>query len=97
MENYQQLFKYYNFEDENPYPENDVRSFFWHGERMFASGGLSVKEWAKHGQQFLKEASEKTKKHALKYTPEQFGLILYINELYAKWDPYDDLDWIFEY
>jgi hypothetical protein len=94
---YQHLFKYYHFENENPYPANDVRSQFWHGEMMFASGGLSVKECAERGQQILKNASVEVRRKAAQYSPEQFGVIVYIEMLFAKWRPYDDLDWIFEY
>lgn len=27
----------------------------------------------------------------------QFGLILYIEALFSKWCPYDDMSWIYEY
>ena len=34
---------------------------------------------------------------AMKYKPEQFAILLYIENLYAKWHPYDSLDWIYCY
>lgn len=36
-------------------------------------------------------------KFAKEVGKERFGVAYYINELYAKWCPYDNLDWIFEY
>lgn len=33
----------------------------------------------------------------LSYTEEQRAILLYIETLYGKLSPYDDLKWIFEY
>ena len=63
-------FKYYNREDENPFPENDVRNKFWHGEMMFVTTHQKVGEWKEKGKGFLKEASEKIRALTSKLTPE---------------------------
>ena len=91
------LFKYYNGEEENPFPKDDVRSRFWWGEKMFVKQELSVDNWRKEGQMWLQESNEQIKQLASKYSPEQFGLITYISCLYGKWWPYDDPVWILEY
>ena len=31
------------------------------------------------------------------YSEEQFAIILYMEELYSKWCPYDDMKWIYLY
>ena len=92
-----QLFKYYNGEDESPYPRDDVRSRFWWGGMMFVKQELSVDNWRKEGQMWLEEANEQIKQLANKYSPEQFGVITYISSLYGKWCSYDDPLWILEY
>ena len=92
-----QLFKYYNGEDESPYPRDDVRSRFWWGEMMFVKQELSVDNWRKEGEMWLEEANDQIKQLANKYSPEQFGVITYISCLYGKWCPYDDPLWIVEY
>ncbi len=90
-------YKYYNREDKSPYSIDDVRSKFWHGEKMFVKGNLSVGYWKASGKKFLQNANDRFKQFAEKYSPEQFGVIYYIVELYAKWCPYDSLEWIYEY
>lgn len=94
-------FKYYNREEENPYPREDIRSKFWHGEMMFVktvATGPNPGEWKEEGKEWLKNrANEQIKQLASKYTPEQFGLITYISALYGKWCPYDDQSWIVDY
>ena len=94
-------YKYYHEEKESPFPNDDIRSKFWWGEMMFAQG-LETKDdwvdyWKEQGKRCLQNANPQTKALVERYTPEQFGVIIYINELFAKWCPYDDLDWIFEY
>ena len=90
-------FKYYNREDESPFSDDDVRTRFWQGERMFVKGHLSVGYWKEAGEKALQNANDRFKQFADKYSSEQFGVIYYIIELYAKGDPYDSLEWIFEY
>jgi len=90
-------FKYYNREEENPFPHEDIRSHFWHGEMMFVTTHQNVGYWKEYGRSWLIEANEQIKQLASKYTPEQFGVIAYISALFGKWCPYDDQSWIAEY
>ena len=86
-------FKYYNREDENPFPENDVRNKFWHGEMMFVTTHQKVGEWKEKGKGFLKEASEKIRALTSKLTPEQFGVVTYMYKCF----PCDNREWIVDY
>lgn len=95
--NYGLIYKYYNREDENPYPDNDVRSHFWHGEMMFVTKHQKVGEWKEAGKSWLKCANEHIRSLAARLTPEQFGVVLYISTLFGKWFPYDDQSWLIEY
>ena len=90
-------YKYYNREDENPFPENDVRNKFWHGEMMFVTTRQNNGFWKNEGKEWLKAANDDIKELAKKYTPEQFGVLTYISALFGKWCPYDDQEWIVEY
>jgi hypothetical protein len=56
-----------------------------------------VTEWTNRGKEILKNADKHVVELASRYTPEQFGVIIYIEALFGKWCPYDNLDWIFEY
>lgn len=90
-------FKYYNREEESPSPQDDIRSKFWEGEKMFVTTYQNSGLWKNEGIEWLKTANDDIKLLASKYTPEQFGLITYIAFLYSKWYPYDDPIWIIEY
>ena len=90
-------YKYYHREDENPFPENDVRNIFWQGEMMFVTTHQKVGEWKEKGKEFLKDANERIQVLASTLTPEQFGVVTYISALFGKWCPYDDQSWLVEY
>ena len=90
-------FKYYNREEDNPFPHEDIRSDFWHGEMMFVTAHQSVGYWKEEGRRLQKQANEQFKQLAAKYTPEQFGVRTYISALFGKCCPYDDQSWIVEY
>jgi hypothetical protein len=90
-------FKYYNREADNPYPHDDYRSQFWHGEMMFVTTHQSVGGWKEDGKNWLKDANEQIKNLAARLTPEQFGVVAYISALFGKWCPYDDQSWIIDY
>lgn len=90
-------YKYYHREDENPFPENDVRNIFWQGEMMFVTTHQKVGEWKEEGKEFLKDANERIQVLASTLTPEQFGVVTYISALFCKWCPYDDQSWLVEY
>lgn len=86
-------FKYYNRENENPFPQSDVRNKFWEGEMMFVTTHQKVGEWKERGKEFLKESSEEIRTLASKLTPEQFGVVTYIYEYF----PCDNREWIVDY
>lgn len=90
-------FKYYDREDKSPFPQNDIRTLFWEGERMFITNHQSVGYWKERGKEWLKTANEQIKQLANKYTPEQFGVITYIPLQNGRHCPYDDQNWILEY
>ena len=95
--NYGLIYKYYNREDENPYPADDIRNKFWDGEMKFVIGHQSVGYWKEYGKNWLKTANEQIRQLATKYTPEQFGVIAYISALFGKMCPYDNQEWIVKY
>ena len=90
-------FRYYNREEECPFLQDDIRSKFWEGEKMFVTSHQNSGLWKNEGKEWLKTANEQIKQLANKYTPEQFGLITYIAFQYSKWYPSDDPVWIVEY
>lgn len=95
--NYGLIYKYYNREDKNPYPADDIRNKFWEGEMMFVTNHKKVGEWKEIGKSSLKSANEQIRNLAARLTPEQFGVVIYISTLFGKWCPYDNQDWIVEY
>lgn len=95
--NYGLIYKCYNREDENPYPANDFRSHFWHGEMMFVTTHQKVGYWKEEGKKCLKVANGQLRGLAARLSPEQFGVVIYISALYGKWCPYDDQSWLIEY
>ena len=86
-------YKYYNREDVSPFPQNDVRTLFWEGEKKFVENYQSVGYWKEKGRELAKTANEQIKQLASKYTQEQFGVITYMYRHYS----YDDLEWILKY
>lgn len=86
-------YKYYHREDENPFPENDVRNKFWQGEMMFVTTHQKVGEWKEKGKDFLKDSNEKIQVLASTLTPEQFGVVTYMYNCFLC----DNREWIVEY
>lgn len=92
------LCKYYHGELSCPKKwENDIKGKFWHGEMMFCTNHVCIDEWAERAQEVIKKLKGKKLKLAKSMPLHLFGLVLYIETLYGKWCPYDDLSWIFEY
>lgn len=89
--------KYYHREDKNPFPSDDIRKKFWHGEMMFVTTHQNVGGWKQDGKAWLKNANDDIRKLAARLTPEQFGVVTYISTLFGKWCPYDDQSWLVEY
>lgn len=77
---------------------NTNKAKFWEGERILHSDGDNIGYWLKEGLESIKaQNNPKLFKHAKSLGQERFGTAYFINVLYAKWCPYDDLNWIFEY
>jgi hypothetical protein len=101
---YEPTLKYYHREDENPFPPDDIRNKFWHGEMMFSNLDnqekvlreykKSVSEW----KVWLNEHKQNQAARFLKEnTTEQLCVAMYITLLWGKWCPNDEQEWIFEY
>ena len=94
-------YKYYRGEKDCPNDwKNTNKGKFWHGESMFENTNQPIADWVENAK-FVISDLERTDKvkfdQASKYTIEQFAVILYIEELFTKWNPYDNMKWIFEY
>ncbi len=91
------LFRYYKGEKENPFKSDHDKGWFWHGEHMFSETGQSLESWAKDAAETRKSLTGKATEAARSLTNEQLGIVLYINELFIKWCPMEDADFIFNY
>ena len=97
-------FKYYKGEEENPFPEDDIRRNFWWGEMMFSQlPDLEAKfeEYEKDAlewREWLLEHKPNQAAHLLNTnSTRQLCIAYYIVLLFGKWSPYDDQEWILEY
>lgn len=98
MEEYLKYCKYFKGEDECPEQwKGTTQGNFWHGESMFVRGGHQVDDLKKYVEDVLKNLKGEKRKKFLSYTEEQRAIVIYIELLFGKWCPYDDLSWIFEY
>lgn len=98
FQEYASLCKYYHGEKACPKEwENDIKGKFWHGEMMFCTNHISIEDWKKEVQKIIKKLKGNKLRLAESMPISQFGMVLYIETLYGKWCPYDDLSWIFEY
>lgn len=97
---YKYLIQYYsevNTEMPKEY-KGTHKADFWHGEMMLHEDGDNIGQWIEAGMDTLERQNDiRLYKFAKELGKERFGVAYYINELYAKWCPYDNLDWIFEY
>ena len=73
------------------------RGKFWHGEMMFCTNHINMDVWAEQAQEVIKKLKGKKLKFAKSMPLHQIALVLYIETLFSKWCPYDDMSWIFEY
>lgn len=97
-QNSSSLYKYYHGELSCPKEwENDIKGKFWHGEMMFCTNHINMDVWAEQAQEVIKKLKGKKLKLAKSMSLHQFGLVLYIETLFSKWCPYDDMSWIYEY
>jgi hypothetical protein len=76
-----------------------VKEKFWHGEKMFYGDIIDNHiQWIESAKETLRNRKDsKLYFYAKELGPENFGIAYYIETLYGKWCPYDNLDWIFEY
>lgn len=97
-------FKYYKGEEEDPFPEDDIRRKFWWGEMMFSrlpnleeqfkgfeNDVLRWRKWLK------KNKPNQSARFLKENSTRQLCIALYIALLWDKWCPYDDQEWIVEY
>jgi hypothetical protein len=90
--------KYYCGEDEIPEVLKDtIKGKFWYGEMMFVTNQIDMNEWEQSAEQCLKGLTGEKKLFFSKYSKEQQAIILYIETLFEKWCPCDNLKWIFDY
>lgn len=93
-----QYCKYYRGEPECPASiRGTVKGDLWYGEMMFITNNIDLEEWTKEAQEIKNALSGKKLELANKYPIEQFAIIVYIETLFSKWRPYDDMNWVFEY
>lgn len=97
------LFKYYSsFSTEKECPEvfkGTIKEKFWEGEKMFHDTQMdNLGRWINDGKKSVEDSDDpKLITMAQRLGPERFGVLFYINTLYAKWNPWDNMEWIFEY
>lgn len=76
-----------------------IKEKFWHGEKMFYETQMdNLGKWIEEGRQSLQTFNNpRATEIAKRLGQESFGVAYYINTLFAKWFPMDNLDWIFKY
>ncbi len=93
-----ELCKYFNGEQEMPSKWKDkVKGNFWYGEMMLCKSHYNLQKMTENAERIIKKLKGEKLRFAQKYKPEQFALVVFIEQLYAKWNPYDSLDWVLEY
>lgn len=97
-DSYASLCKYYQGEDKCPDQwKDDVKGRFWYGEMMFCKEHIDIEYWRQYVEKIMKSLSKDKKELAQKLSTYQFGMVLYIETLFCKWRPYDDMKWILGY
>lgn len=91
--------KYYHGEPEMPeqIKENKPISNFWYGEMMFVTNQQEMDSWKQDAANTLQDLNGEKREKFLSYSEEQRAILIYIETLFGKWCPYDNLEWIFEY
>ena len=90
--------KYFNGEENVPSDwENTIEGKFWHGEMMFLTSQSDYRKWESLSKSVLKDLKGAQKRSFEKYTERQRTIVCYIETLYSKWCPFDDLSWISQY
>lgn len=63
--------------------------------KMFVETNQDLQAWIKHGEEIRGKLVPDKFRIAAKYPPESFGIIVYIESLFSKWYPYDNIEWIY--
>ena len=98
-------FKYYNFEEQNPFTENDGNaSLWWDGEKLFyenisreGEGDAFIARLQEH----YNDAKANNWLSGIHHDPaiseRDHLLFFYLDLWHSKWFPYDDFDVIKDY
>lgn len=90
--------RYYRGESQCPSSFIDTpKELFWYEERAFVTTGQNIEEWERRGVDVKANLTGEKLRNANRYTPQEFGIIVFIEEHYSRFDPYDDMKWIYEY
>lgn len=107
-------FKYYKGKgtiNDNPFPCEDIRSRFWHGECMLANlleqcgsedeENAKISVWAADVTRWRsllkKHKTNQSARFLRDNTDRQLAIALYIVTLWGKWCPHEGEDFIFDY
>lgn len=88
--------RYYKGEEECPFKHDDNKARFWFGELQWVRADAES-EWTKYGRETRQQLKGEKAKAADKYSDVQFGIVLFIESLFSKHDPYDTMQWIYAY
>lgn len=97
------LFKYYScYSTEYRCPDafkGTIKEKFWEGERSFFETQMdNLGKWIGDGRKAIDSSDDpRLISMAKRLGSERFGVVFYINTLFAKWNPWDSMEWIFEY
>ena len=86
--------KYYHGEPEMPeqIKGNKPISNFWHGEMMFVTHQLDMDSWKQNAANILEELDGEKRRKFLSYSEEQRAILVYIEAIFGKWCPYENLE-----
>ena len=88
--------RYYKGEEACPFENDDDKCRFWFGELQWVKANAESK-WTEYGREIRQQLKGEKAKSAARYSDVQFGIIIFIETLFSKNDPYDDLHWIYNY
>ena len=90
--------KYYKGEEECPASYiGTSKGTFWQEEMIFIRGGYRIEDWERKGRELKAKLAGEKLRLAEKYTPKEFGMLVFIETHYSSFDPYNDITWIYEY
>ena len=90
--------RYFEGSLENPYScRDDIKGKFWYGEYMFLTSNSDFSQWEEEADRYVKSLHGDIKKKFESYSLEQRAMLCYIEALFAKWCPMEDLSWTLDY